>query len=43
MPSSEMFRRVALVRTGVLEERGASIIRVARIGELETTFAVTSN
>jgi hypothetical protein len=34
MPSSGMLRRVALVRTEVSDERVASIIRVARIGEL---------
>jgi hypothetical protein len=34
-----MIRRVALVRTEVLEECIASIIRVARIGELGTTLA----
>jgi hypothetical protein len=34
---------VALVRTDVSEELSASIIRVTRIGELVTTFAVTSN
>jgi hypothetical protein len=33
----------ALVRTGVSEERIASIIRVTRIGKLGTTLAVTSN
>jgi hypothetical protein len=38
-----MLRRVAVVRTDVLEELSASIIRVTRIGELETTLAVTSN
>jgi hypothetical protein len=38
-----MLRRVALVRTDVSEELSASIIRVTRIGELETTLAVTSN
>jgi hypothetical protein len=37
-----MLRRVALVRTGVLGERSASIIRVIRIGELGT-LTVTSN
>jgi hypothetical protein len=35
-----MFRRVALVTTDVWEEPIASIIRVTRISELDTTFAV---
>jgi hypothetical protein len=43
MVSSEMLRRVALVRTDVSEELSASFIRVTRIGELGTTQAVTSN
>jgi hypothetical protein len=43
MPSYRMLRRIALVITDVLEERSASIIRVTRIDELETTLAVTSN
>jgi hypothetical protein len=34
-----MLRRVALVRTDVSEEPGASFIRVTRIGELGTTQA----
>jgi hypothetical protein len=38
-----MSRRVALVIIGVSEELSASFIRVTRIGELETTIAVTSN
>jgi hypothetical protein len=38
-----MLRRVALVRTDVLDERIAYIIRVIRIGELGTTLAITSN
>jgi hypothetical protein len=38
-----MLRREAFVRTDISEERRASIIRVTRIGELGTTFAVTSN
>jgi hypothetical protein len=42
MASSVMLHRVALVRTDVSEELNASIIRVARIGELGT-LAVTSN
>jgi hypothetical protein len=43
MPSSGMLRRVALVRTEISGERSASNNRVARIGELGTTLAVTSN
>jgi hypothetical protein len=42
MMSSEMLRRVALVRTDVSEEPSASI-RVTRIGELGTTLAATSS
>jgi hypothetical protein len=42
MASSGMLRHVTLVRTNVLEELGASVIRVTRIGELRT-IAVTSN
>jgi hypothetical protein len=38
-----MLRRVALVKTDVSEESGASFIRVTRIGELGTTQAETSN
>jgi hypothetical protein len=38
-----MLCHVALVRTDVLEEFSASFIRVARICELGTTLAVTSN
>jgi hypothetical protein len=38
-----MWRRVALVRTDISEERSASIMRVTRIGELGTTLAVNSN
>jgi hypothetical protein len=38
-----MLRRVALVKTDVSEELSASFIRVTRIGELQTTLAVTSN
>jgi hypothetical protein len=38
-----MLRRVAPVRTDVSEEISATFIRVRRIGELETTLAVTSN
>jgi hypothetical protein len=41
--SSGVLRRVALVRTDVSEEPGASFIRVTRIGELGTTQAATSN
>jgi hypothetical protein len=43
MPSSGMLRRVALLRTDFLEERIVSIIRVQRISELGTAYAVTSN
>jgi hypothetical protein len=43
MVSSGLLRRVALVRTDVSEEPGASVIRVAKIGELGTTQAATSN
>jgi hypothetical protein len=35
-----MLRRVALVRTDVLEEPSVSIIRVTRIGELLTRLAL---
>jgi hypothetical protein len=38
-----MLRRVALVITDVSAEPSASFIRVTRIGELETTIAVTRN
>jgi hypothetical protein len=38
-----MLRRVALVITDVSEEHIVHIIRVTRIGELGTTFVVTSN
>jgi hypothetical protein len=40
MASFGMLRRVDLVRTHVLGELSASIIRVTRIGELGTTLAV---
>jgi hypothetical protein len=43
MVSSGLLRRVALVRTDVTEEPGASFIRVTKIGELGTTQAATSN
>jgi hypothetical protein len=43
MVYSGMLRRVALVRTDVLEELSASFISMTRIGELGTTLAVTSN
>jgi hypothetical protein len=36
-------RRVALVRTDVSQELGVSFNKVARIGELGTTLALTSN
>jgi hypothetical protein len=41
MVSSGLLRRVALVRTDVSEEPGASFIRVTKIGELGTTQAAT--
>jgi hypothetical protein len=37
-----MLHRVALVRTDVSEKLSASFIRVARIGELETTLVTAS-
>jgi hypothetical protein len=37
-----MLRRVAVIRTYVLEERITSIIMMTRIGELETTLAVAA-
>jgi hypothetical protein len=43
MASFGMLGRVALVRTNVSEELNVSFIRVATIGELGTTLAVTSN
>jgi hypothetical protein len=42
MSSSGILRRVAFVKTDVSEELSVSI-RVARIGELGTTLAVTHN
>jgi hypothetical protein len=38
-----MLRLTALVRTDVSEDRSAYIMRVVRLGELETTIAVTSS
>jgi hypothetical protein len=38
MPSSEMLRLVALVRTDVLEERIASIVTVTKISALLVTL-----
>jgi hypothetical protein len=39
MMSSGLLRRVALVKTDVSEEPGATFIRVIKIGELGTTQA----
>jgi hypothetical protein len=41
MVSSGLLRRVALVRTDVSEELGASFIRMTKIGELGTTQLAT--
>jgi hypothetical protein len=38
-----MWRRVALLRTDISEERMASIVGVERIGKLGTALAVTIN
>jgi hypothetical protein len=43
MVYSGLLRRVALVRTDVSEEPGATFIRMTKIGELGTTQAATSN
>jgi hypothetical protein len=43
MVSSGLLHRVAIVRTDVSEEIGATFIRVTKIGELGTTQAATSN
>jgi hypothetical protein len=43
MVSSGLLRRMALVRTEVSEEPGASFIRVTKIGELGTTQVATNN
>jgi hypothetical protein len=37
-----MLRRAAIVRTDISDECIISVIKVARIGELRTTLAVTS-
>jgi hypothetical protein len=39
MVSSGLLRRVALIRTDVSEEPGASFIRVTKIGELQLQLA----
>jgi hypothetical protein len=38
MVSSEILRRVALLRTDVLEELSATLIRMPSVGELGTTL-----
>jgi hypothetical protein len=43
MVSSGMLHHMALVITDISEELSASIIRVARIGELGITLDITSN
>jgi hypothetical protein len=43
MASPGMLRLVALVKTDVSEELSTSLIKVARISEIGTTLAVTSN
>jgi hypothetical protein len=43
MASSGMLRHVTLVRTDVLEELSASMIKMTGIDELGTTLALTSN
>jgi hypothetical protein len=43
MVYSGLLRRAALVRTDDSEEPGESFISVAKIGELGTTQAATSN
>jgi hypothetical protein len=43
MPYFMMLHRVTLLRTVVLEKHIAYTIRVTRIGELATAFAVTNN
>jgi hypothetical protein len=43
MASSGSSRRVALVRTDVSEEPGASFIRMTKVDELGTTQTATSN
>jgi hypothetical protein len=42
MPSSGMLRLVALVRIDVSKELNASFFSVPRIGEFETTLAITA-
>jgi hypothetical protein len=43
MPSSGMFRRVALVRTDDSQECVTSVLRIERISELRITLVLTSN
>jgi hypothetical protein len=42
-PSSDILRRVHVVRTDVLKEFIVSVMKLKRKGELRTTLAVTSN
>jgi hypothetical protein len=42
MTSSEMIRCIDLVRTDVLKEGNASIVRVTRIDELATLAEISS-
>jgi hypothetical protein len=43
MPSSDMFRRVAVLRTDISEQIVAPIFEAERISELGRTLAITSD